>query len=158
MSYNEVGWLPVRGLGAWPGACINSTSATSVCLSLALSLSLAFSRSLARSFFLPLSRSPRLRLTHPRGQPAPCFRASRRAPSFLVPSILFRLVRAPPVPTLRSRLPPSSRLDSSTLGAYESTQPDTTRIRRGEFGDPLPSASRRVLEGRARGRTRFKKT
>jgi len=38
LSYNEVGWLPVRGLGAWPGACINSTSATSVRLSLALIL------------------------------------------------------------------------------------------------------------------------
>lgn len=38
LSYNEVGWLPVRGLDAWPGACINSTSATSVRLSLALTL------------------------------------------------------------------------------------------------------------------------
>lgn len=55
----------------------------------------------------------------------------------LVPSILFRLVRAPPMPTPRFLVPSSSRLDSSTLGAYESTQPDTTRVRRSEFGDPL---------------------
>jgi len=59
LSYNEVGWLPVRGLGAWPGACINSTSATSVRRSLRLSRSVSATpdprfwpaSALARSFF-----------------------------------------------------------------------------------------------------------
>lgn len=143
MSYNEVGWLPVRGLGAWPGACINSTSATSVRLS----------PTLPRSF----SRSLRLRLTHPPRPARSLLPRLRLLPRSFFPCALHSLQAcsgSSDAHTLLSRLPPSSRLDSSTLGAYESTQPDTTRrVRRSATLDVA-----RMLEGRARGRTHFKKT
>lgn len=118
--------------------------------SLSLSLSLSLIRSLFPSW---LSFSLSLSFVHPKV----CLflTSSCLVAILLCPPILFKLVQAPPaVPALRFLLPSSSRLDSSTLGAYESTQPDTTRVQRGEFGDPLLS---RRGDASLRGKTRFRK-
>lgn len=135
MSYNEVGWLPVRGLGAWPGACINSTSATSVRLPLACSRSLCLSLSLVLFLALCVSVSPT-----PRASP---LLASSPAPlaALLLSSCppfssgSFGLLRCPHSALASLRLPASTHQRSVPMRAR-------SRIRRGEFGDPLPSASR----------------
>lgn len=121
MSYNEVGWLPVRGLGAWPGACINSTSATSVRLS----------PTLPQSLFLSLSPSP----SHPPPEASPLLASSPASLAALLLSLcppfssgLFGLLRCPHSALASLRLPASTHQRSVPMRAR-------SRIRRGYDGE-----------------------
>ena len=118
LSYNEVGWLTVRGLGAWPGACINSTTSVTSPLFLSLSLSLSPPLPFSVSFFrlVPFLDGVLIALL------------ILFQPSFPTPQ------HPPPPPSLYPTRPrflsASSCLDSSTLSAYESTQPRIRRVRK----------------------------
>lgn len=115
LSYNEVGWLTVRGLGAWPGACINSTTSATSPLSPSLFLSLPSSLSSISFRFWTVSLA--LLILFQPSFPTP------QHPPLPPPPLSF-------YPTRPRFLSASSCLDSSTLSAYESTQPRIRRIRK----------------------------
>lgn len=127
LSYNEVGWLTVRGLGAWPGACINSTTSATSPLSPSLFLSLPSSLSSISFRFWTVSLALLILFQ-------PSFPTPQHPPLPPPPSILHALVSSP-------RLPASTHQRSAPMRARS---PGYEGYERREFGDLLyyPLAAR----------------